>query len=182
MLRRHIQIPFGREEGRGHGGRGGAVVLLDPGAVGDAGDFRVGDPGVFGDLAEQVLAVDRLEPPAEQAGEVQPARGELLLLACRDPVDDLLGGKPPGVGEALRDAVQGAGTPRRRSSPRRSRAASSSSGRWRTGRRGSGPARGTRGASGRPSRGPGPDAAGPAPLSSTMPPRRSRWFECLRAW
>lgn len=61
------------------------VHLLDPRPPGDASRAGVRRPGVLADLAVQVLAVDQLQPPAEQTREDDSLSREpfVLFRRCR---------------------------------------------------------------------------------------------------
>ena len=70
----------------------------------------MGKTGVFGHLAIEVLAVDRLQATTEEALELDAEPGELTLLPVDSPEDDVLGRELAGAAEAFRNPVEGSRT------------------------------------------------------------------------
>ena len=89
--------------------RCGAIDLLDAGTIADAFEIRVLDAGILRDLAEEVLAVDELEPPAPEVTEPEAEPFELVLLTLGDHPDEVRFGQATKFREALSDTVQGTG-------------------------------------------------------------------------
>ena len=77
-----------------------------------ARQLRVVDPRVLVDLAEEVLAVDRLEAPSPQRLELESQPLELHLLTVDHQLDYRPVGQPGLVGEHLVDSVPGSGAGR----------------------------------------------------------------------
>jgi hypothetical protein len=64
------------------------------------------DPRVLRYLAEQVLAVDQLQPPSKQSVEVELALCKFYLLPVGHPPDEVFRGMPASRAETLGDAIQ----------------------------------------------------------------------------
>ena len=65
------------------------------------------NPGIFGDLAEKILAIDGLQRPTKQTGEFKPSFGKFLRLVLRHPVNNLRWRASIDILEALGDSIKG---------------------------------------------------------------------------
>jgi hypothetical protein len=77
--------------------------------IGNTNGVWVGNPGVFRDLTEKVLAVYRLKPSAELRLELEPKTIKFGLLAVCGPIDHILSGMIPEIAEAFGDPIEGTG-------------------------------------------------------------------------
>ena len=69
----------------------------------------MGDPRVFVDFAEEVLAIDQLQPSSEQPAEFESKAYEVLLLRLCHVADDLGLDAARAATETLIDAIPRAG-------------------------------------------------------------------------
>src|SRR4051812_49233167 len=93
----------------GNGERTRFIPLFDAGPPTFRCGLWVHYARVLIDLAEQVLAVDRLERPSPKAAEAESQPTELLLGQLRHRVDDLVLRHAAGVAEALLNPAPCAG-------------------------------------------------------------------------
>jgi hypothetical protein len=81
------------------------VGLLDPLTLGNALDLGVCNSRVFRDLAKKILAVYRLQSPAEQAIERKATLRELNLLRVCYPPNDIFRRASVGRAETFGDTI-----------------------------------------------------------------------------
>ncbi len=75
-------------------------------AVSYAGNVRVRDSSVLGDLTEKVLAVYRLKPATEQRLELQPKTIKFGVLAINSPIDHIFSRMVFEIAKAFRNPIK----------------------------------------------------------------------------
>lgn len=101
-----VEVPAWRENGRRNPLAAAAIDLLDSGSAGQSGGLRMRHARVFGNFTEEVLAVNRLQPTAEQCLERQARALERALLLIADALNHVFRRQCAGRREAFGDAVE----------------------------------------------------------------------------